>query len=196
VIDADGRSRTTTAGGAAATAQRAHRCSASAEVARVGFEPTSRAHEAREDSRSSTARRDRSGRQESNLRSPVPKTGGVASSPTARRFSFCSRKCDPGAASAAPGKSTTVESNHALPPYQSGAVPSWLVVAGFARNGASPGNRTLLHGVTARGLATSLATQVSPGGFEPPWATVGAWCSSTERRREGALDGNRTRLTR
>ena len=41
--------------------------------------PRSRAHEAREDSHSSTALR--SGRQESNLRSPVPKTGGVARLP-------------------------------------------------------------------------------------------------------------------
>ena len=45
--------------------------------------PRSRAHEAREDSRSSTAHR-RSGRQESNLRSPVPETGGVAVSPTSQ----------------------------------------------------------------------------------------------------------------
>ena len=52
-------------------------CSASAWIARVGFEPTSRAHEARERCRSSTAQRNRSGRQESNLRSPVPKTGGL-----------------------------------------------------------------------------------------------------------------------
>ena len=48
--------------------------------------PRSRAHEAREDSaplpRSGVAR---SGRQESNLRSPVPETGGVADSPTTRR---------------------------------------------------------------------------------------------------------------
>ena len=43
--------------------------------------PRSRAHEAREDNRSSTAQ---SGWQESNLRSPAPKAGGVASSPTAR----------------------------------------------------------------------------------------------------------------
>jgi hypothetical protein len=42
--------------------------------------PRSRAHEAREDSRSSTAlrARTRSGRLESNQRSPVPETGGVA----------------------------------------------------------------------------------------------------------------------
>src|SRR5262249_47851245 len=40
--------------------------------------PRSRAHEARKDDRSSTAL---SGRQESNLRSPVPKTGGVAKLP-------------------------------------------------------------------------------------------------------------------
>ena len=48
--------------------------------------PRSRAHEAREDSRSSTARRSlererRSGRQDSNLRSPTPEVGGVARSP-------------------------------------------------------------------------------------------------------------------
>jgi hypothetical protein len=43
--------------------------------------PRSRAHEAREDNRSSTAQ---SGWQESNLRSPAPKAGGVAISPTAR----------------------------------------------------------------------------------------------------------------
>lgn len=42
--------------------------------------PRSRAHEAREDSRSSTARC-RSGRQESNLRSPAPEAGGVATLP-------------------------------------------------------------------------------------------------------------------
>ena len=48
--------------------------------------PRSRAHEAREDSRSSTARRasTRSGRQESNLRSPAPEAGGVARSLTTR----------------------------------------------------------------------------------------------------------------
>jgi hypothetical protein len=60
-------------------------------VARVGFEPTSRAHEAREDNRSSTALQagsratPKSGRQESNLRSPAPEAGGVANSPTTRR---------------------------------------------------------------------------------------------------------------
>jgi hypothetical protein len=48
--------------------------------------PRSRAHEAREDSRSSTARRSlererRSGRQDSNLRSPTPEVGGVAKLP-------------------------------------------------------------------------------------------------------------------
>jgi hypothetical protein len=42
--------------------------------------PRSRAHEAREDSRSSTAL-DLSGRQESNLRSPAPEAGGVATLP-------------------------------------------------------------------------------------------------------------------
>ena len=56
-------------------------------VARVGFEPTSRAHEAREDNRSSTALRagsratPKSGRQESNLRSPAPEAGGVPAPP-------------------------------------------------------------------------------------------------------------------
>jgi hypothetical protein len=64
-----------------------------------------------------------------------------------------------------PVESTTVESNHARPPHQSGAIP-----VGCRR--------------------------VSPGGVEPPSTTVGAWRSSAELRRESALDGNRTRLTR
>ena len=50
--------------------------------------PRSRAHEAREDNRSSTAQ---SGRQESNLRSPAPEAGGVAFSPTAR----CEQRAPP-----------------------------------------------------------------------------------------------------
>ena len=42
---------------------------------------------------------------------------------------------------------------------------------------ASPGNRTLLHGVTARGLATSLATQSRREDSNPRSSTVGAWRS-------------------
>ena len=45
----------------------------------------------------------------------MPKTGGMAS-PLQPEV--------PGAALAAPGRSTTVESNHASPPYQSGAFPA------------------------------------------------------------------------
>jgi hypothetical protein len=52
------------------------------KVARVGFEPTSRAHEAREEAAPPPRK---SGRLESNQRSPVPETGGVATSPTASR---------------------------------------------------------------------------------------------------------------
>ena len=44
--------------------------------------PRSRAHEAREDNRSSTAQ---SGRQESNLRSPAPEAGGVATLPYSQK---------------------------------------------------------------------------------------------------------------
>ena len=74
--------------------------------------PRSRAHEARGDSRSPTAlralcaRRDRSGRLESNQRSPVPETGGMAKLPHSQV------------------QSTTVESNHACPLHQSGACPA------------------------------------------------------------------------
>ena len=50
----------------------------------------------------------KSGRLESNQRSPVPETGGVAKLPYGQ-LSI---------------KSTTVESNHAWPPYQSGAFPA------------------------------------------------------------------------
>ena len=51
--------------------------------------PRSRAHEAREDSLSSTAQ---SARLESNQRSPVPETGGVAVSPTGRSESQYPRR--------------------------------------------------------------------------------------------------------
>jgi hypothetical protein len=68
-----------------------------------------------------------------------------------------SRNRRDGQASLQPGASTTVESNHAHPPHQSGAGP------------AGPSS-----------------SDISPGGVEPPLSTVGAWCSSTERRR-GAL---------
>ena len=69
--------------------------------------PRSRAHEARGDGRSPTAL---SGRLESNQRSPAPETGGVAKLPHSQ-LSI---------------ESTTVESNHARPPYQSGASPIGL----------------------------------------------------------------------
>ena len=45
------------------------------------------------------------------------------------------------------------------------------------RGGAPPGNRTLLVGVTARGLATSLATQSRREESNPRASTVGAWRS-------------------
>ena len=116
----------------------------------------------------------------------------------------------PGAALAAPGRSTTVESNHASPPYQSGACPVSLssvrpkeryvrrcdpaaTAAGFRAlrdrksrasglpilrtTQASPGNRTLLAGITARGLASSRATQSRREESNPRTPTVGAWCS-------------------
>jgi hypothetical protein len=53
------------------------------QVARVGFEPTSRAHETREEAAPPPriVIRRASDWQESNLRSPVPETGGVASLP-------------------------------------------------------------------------------------------------------------------
>lgn len=113
----------------------------------------------------------------------------------------------PGAALAAPGRSTTVESNHAPPPYQSGACPVSLSsrafvgqltrpgreAAGFRSlrdrksrasgfpicglRGASPGTRTLLAGFTTRGLASSRATQSRREESNPRTPTVGAWCS-------------------
>ena len=183
----------------------------------------------------------KSGRLESNQRSPVPETGGVAELPHGQ-LSI---------------ESTTVESNHARPPYQSGAGPAGPSSLPCSRSGnppsgfppldprpagvadprrrrvrrrnchgrsirltgraptgssksgscprsgireatssrrcasgnplrgirlankcrASPGNRTLLHGVTARGLATSLATQSRREDSNPRSSTVGAWRS-------------------
>ena len=112
----------------------------------------------------------------------------------------------PGAALAAPGRSTTVESNHASPPYQSGAFPAGpssmfprssgsasavsergnpeagrfrdrVEATGSPPFEASPGNRTLLAGFTPRGLASSRATQSRREDSNPRTPTVGAWCS-------------------
>src|SRR4029450_11140244 len=57
------------------------------------------------------------------------------------------------------------------------------------KDGASPGNRTLLVGVTARGLATSLATQSRREESNPVHHGRNV-ALSTELRREDALDGN------
>jgi hypothetical protein len=63
-------------------------------------------------------------------------------------------------------------------------------------HGASPGNRTLLAGFTTRGLASSRATQSRREESNPRTPTVGAWCSPLSYGERDALDGNRTRLTR
>ena len=116
--------------------------------------------------------RARSGWLESNQRSPVPKTGGVAFSPTAsrsrarpwRRPEVDDRGIEP--------RSTAVSERR---------LPSRPVVDDFE---ASPGNRTLLAGLTTRGLASSRATQSRREESNPRTSTVGAWCSPTELRRD------------
>jgi hypothetical protein len=112
-------------------------------VARVGFEPTSRAHEAREESRSSTARRARSGRLGSNQRSPVPETGGLPSPLQPDEKGARTRPWRrPG--SRRPWNRTTLHRRIRAAPAQP---------ARRRRIEASPGTRTLLHGLTTRGLA-------------------------------------------
>jgi hypothetical protein len=129
---------------------------------------------------SRAARGARSGRLESNQRSPVPKTGGVAISPTARgpgRGPGGVREVDDRGIEP---RSTAVSERRL--PSRPVVERRRCVVAATAREAgalgisrdrkvrgsgfsdlrttqASPGNRTLLHGFTARGLATSLATQ-------------------------------------
>jgi hypothetical protein len=61
---------------------------------------------------------------------------------------------------------------------------------------ASPGNRTLLAGITTRGLASSRATQSRREESNPRASTVGAWCSPLSYGEMNALDGSRTRLAR
>lgn len=142
-----------------------------------------------------------------------------SSRPSTARSVGALRQIDPDAALAASGKSTTVESNHASPPYQSGACPagpssnacvgqssrfrdlprSRIAPSGFAicgLHGASPGNRTLLAGFTTRGLASSRATQSRREESNPRTSTVGAWCSPLSYGEMNALDGSRTRLAR
>ena len=99
-----------------------------------------------------------------------------------------------------------MESNHAPPPYQSGACPVSLSsifpavrkplarlpnaetpeagrfrgrveATGSPLFEASPGTRTLLAGFTTRGLASSRATQSRREDSNPRTPTVGAWCS-------------------
>jgi hypothetical protein len=74
-------------------------------------------------------------------------------------------------------------------------LPSRPVVESRLR-GASPGSRTLLGGLTTRGLATSLATQSRREDSNPRASTVGAWCSPLSYGERSALDGSRTRLAR
>ena len=131
---------------------------------------------------------------------------------------YSQRRVDPDAALAASGKSTTVESNHASPPYQSGACPAGpsSMLAGADRKSASADFRSRRSlkpaasrpGRCARRQSWGVAREshpaprihsprarykpcdaVSPGGVEPPSATVEAWCSSTELRREALSTG-------
>jgi hypothetical protein len=126
-----------------------------------------------------------SGRLESNQRSPIPETGGALASPTARGsrrrpqrppgsrrpWSRTTRDRRIRAAPAQParrrklrlGSEPRPRPRDSRPPSGPFALPrdrnphSRIPV--LRRDGASPGNRTLLHGLTTRGLATSLATQ-------------------------------------
>ena len=52
-----------------------------------------------------------------------------------------------------------------------------VVAKTHRRHEASPGNRTLLAGLTTRGLASSRATQSRREDSNPRTPTVGAWCS-------------------
>ena len=72
----------------------------------------------------------KSGWQESNQRSPVPETGGMAKLPYSQMRAF-------------EAQSTTVESNHAYPPYQSGACPAGPSSSCVAREShpAPPGSQ-------------------------------------------------------
>ena len=134
----------------------------------------------------------------------MPKTGGVAFSPTAR----CTGR-GPGGARKVDDRGieprSTAVSERRLPsrPVVESALRQSLhtVVSGrdrprsgcscdFPRSrsrdqrfatcgqrGASPGNRTLLAGFTTRGLASSRATQSRREESNPRASTVGAWCS-------------------
>ena len=138
--------------------------------------PRSRAHEAREDSRSSTALREkRSGRQESNLRSPVPETGGVADSPTARRNL---RVVPPAGLEPAP---SGLRARRHLP-FDHGGI-------GVDGPGVEPG----LPGASDRCVPTlARRRRISPGGIEPPSSTFARWCSTAELRRAAAFTRART----
>jgi hypothetical protein len=97
-------------------------------------------------------------------RAKIPE-GGPLRGPRWERFPS---PTEPGAALAAPGRSTTVESNHAPPPYQSGACPAGPSSKGTSRRrqgiapclpGSRPGGSLL---AVRRSLAGRSRTPVRP----------------------------------
>ena len=100
-----------------------------------------------------------------------------------------------------------MESNHAPPPYQSGAypvgLPSRLVRKrdSAERNpalGSPPPAGHIPEGVGFAAATAELTSRcISPGGFEPPSSSLASWCSCPLSYDESsALGGSRTRLTR
>ena len=143
-------------------------------VARVGFEPTSRAHEAREDSRSSTAQ---SGWQESNLRSPVPKTGGVASLPYSQLpFDLqLSRPGAPASRAALEGRMTPMPARAAqmLRPYAMHVALLVYTPVVLYADGATPGvGPQIALGIVTFGVLWLAARRVVPARRWEVWLCV------------------------
>ncbi len=114
----------------------------------------------------------KSGRLESNQRSPVPETGGVAELPHGQL----------------PIESTTVESNHARPPYQSGACPAGpssvsCSRAGIRRADSRRSDPRLRRGTSLKASAFAAAT--AQGGSRAGIRSGGFRSRTSAGRRQG-----------
>ena len=137
----------------------------------------------------------------SNQRSPVPETGGVASSPTVRRRSRLVRAS--GSVEGSWGtRRFTQHGSHRSRYLRRESNPHFRIESPasspFDHGGTrvdGPGVEPGVTGVSDRCVPTlARRRQVSPGGIEPPSSTLARWRSSAELRRVDGASRSRTSI--
>ena len=160
------------------------------------------------------SRERRSGRQDSNLRSPTPEVGGVADLPYDQSVPSSPAGLEPATrgvealCSSAelrgdrrPWNRTTLDRHIRAAPAQSACRRCCSQRDGRCGIDDRRDRTTLRRRVSERRASPSRprsrARAISPGGFEPPSPTLARWRSDPLSYDESsALDGSRTRLTR